>query len=220
MERPRRMAVHPIFIGHVHDRLRCSRPPPTPTLAATIRSPITVGAKMDAALIQGDRTAGQQPWRLRPCSAIACDCRLRICTERPLDRRRRYELIEQVNFLHKSRRGQVDEDGENGSNVIIDGTKCISIDPDVLERSSSRRLVVGRSSRSSSKACQSRLKVVSADTSLASSRPSSARRGTSALTSKCSEHESALFLPALSRRRRLNSLAAPPRSPWTTASPW
>ena len=45
----------------------------------------------------------------------------------------RYELIEQVNFLHKAGVGKIFMELENGSNVIIDGTKCISIDPDVLE---------------------------------------------------------------------------------------
>ncbi|MBO85884.1 MAG: hypothetical protein CL927_11045 [Deltaproteobacteria bacterium] len=45
----------------------------------------------------------------------------------------RYELIEQVNFLHKAGVGKIFTELPNGSNIIIDGTRCVSLDPDVLE---------------------------------------------------------------------------------------
>jgi len=45
----------------------------------------------------------------------------------------RYELAEQVTFLHKAGVAEIFANLPNGSNVIIDGTACRRLDPDVLE---------------------------------------------------------------------------------------
>ncbi len=45
----------------------------------------------------------------------------------------RYELAEQVTFLHKAGVAETFANLPAGEKVIIDGTKCISLDPDVLE---------------------------------------------------------------------------------------
>lgn len=45
----------------------------------------------------------------------------------------RYELAEQVNFLHKAGVTEIFANLPNGANVIIDGTKNVTLDPDVLE---------------------------------------------------------------------------------------